>query len=284
MKIPVFYNPKMAVDSQGYSPSAEKARKCVDAWGKEGLIKLNDCLPASMHELLLAHDPKYVHEVVSLRRANGHGNRISEVTGAAVWNVGSMIAAATEAVRNGRVACSPTSGFHHASYANGGGFCTFNGLMSAARKILLTTSVEKIGIVDCDWHYGDGTDDIIREFKIGRNRIAHWTMGASAYDKAGEMIRAMSKFLDSSMRDCGLILYQAGADPHKADPLGGLFTNAELVERDRALFGFCRLYRIPVAWNLAGGYQKNKSGGIPKVIGIHLRTMRVCSQVYSESW
>jgi acetoin utilization deacetylase AcuC-like enzyme len=35
------------------------------------------------------------------------------------------------------------------------------------------------------------------------------------------------------MADCEVLLYQAGADPHINDPLGGWLTTAQLRERDR---------------------------------------------------
>ena len=68
------------------------------------------------------------------------------------------------------------------------------------------------------------------------------------------------------------MLYQAGADPHIGDPLGGFLTTAQLAQRDWRVFHGLRERKIPVAWNLAGGYQKP----ISKVIAIHENTMRAC--------
>jgi hypothetical protein len=39
---------------------------------------------------------------------------------------------------------------------------------------------------------------------------------------------------------------------------------------------------VPVAWNLAGGYQKAEDGSIPKVLGIHDNTLRACAGVYLD--
>jgi acetoin utilization deacetylase AcuC-like enzyme len=50
-----------------------------------------------------------------------------------------------------------------------------------------------------------------------------------------------------------LLLYQAGADPHIDDPLGGFLTTDELAERDRIVFSVAKEIGIPVVWNLAGG-------------------------------
>jgi hypothetical protein len=41
-----------------------------------------------------------------------------------------------------------------------------------------------------------------------------------------------------------------------------------------------KAFGIPVVWNLAGGYQVEKDGSIPKVLEIHDNTMRECVRVY----
>jgi len=73
-----------------------------------------------------------------------------------------------------------------------------------------------------------------------------------------------------------LLLYQAGADPHVDDPLGGFLDDDQLAERDRTVFREARRLGIPVAWNLAGGYQDP----LDNVLDIHDRTMRECADVY----
>lgn len=68
---------------------------------------------------------------------------------------------------------------------------------------------------------------------------------------------------------------------HIDDPLGGLLTNEELSRRDSMVFEFCCRHKIPVAWNLAGGYQRAADGSIDKVIEIHRETMRQCKRVFA---
>ena len=58
------------------------------------------------------------------------------------------------------------------------------------------------------------------------------------------------------------------------DPLGGWLTTAQLRERDAIVFATLRELDIPVAWNLAGGYQVEADGSIPKVLEIHTNTAR----------
>ena len=77
-----------------------------------------------------------------------------------------------------------------------------------------------------------------------------------------------------AMDGCDVVLYQAGADQHIADPLGGLLTTAELAARDEIVFSLLAELGIPVAWNFAGGYQREEDGSIPKVVEIHSNTAR----------
>ncbi len=74
-----------------------------------------------------------------------------------------------------------------------------------------------------------------------------------------------------------MLLYQAGADPHVDDPLGGFLTTDELARRDAIVFGEARALGLPVAWNLAGGYQRDARGGIEPVLQIHENTLRACA-------
>lgn len=80
--------------------------------------------------------------------------------------------------------------------------------------------------------------------------------------------------------DCDVVLYQAGADPHVNDPLGGWLTTEQLRERDGLVFSGLKALGIPVAWNLAGGYQLDAAGGISPILELHDNTLRECARVY----
>ena len=163
-----------------------------------------------------------------------------------------------EAYHGGGIACSPSSGFHHACYDSNHGFCTFNGLVVAARKVLDLPGVERVGILDCDWHFGDGTQNIIQQLKLS-DRIDHYTSGQHWHTEVAAYFdwleEAVQQLVDN---DVSLVLYQAGADAHKRDPLGGLLDDDQLLERDTLVFELYRKYHIPIAWNLAGGYRRRR--------------------------
>ena len=52
-----------------------------------------------------------------------------------------------------------------------------------------------------------------------------------------------------------ILLFDAGADPHIDDPLGGFLTTEEMLLRDRLVFETCAELALPCAWHLGGGYQ-----------------------------
>jgi len=274
MMLPVFFSPAMVARPSSYSPSAAKPEQVVTHWRELGLpIEVHAPEPVTEAELFRAHDRTYVRNVLACREPNGFGDRSEGVARSLPWTSGAMLSAARHAIAHRTIACAPCSGFHHAGYAYGGGFCTFNGLMVAATA-LLAGGARAVGILDCDMHYGDGTDDILRRLDL-RARVRHFTAGAE-YRRPAQAADFLALLPDlvRSMRDCDVLLYQAGADPHVNDPLGGWLDDAQLRRRDELVFATAVEVGVPVAWNLAGGYQRDERGGIAPVLAIHAATAR----------
>lgn len=287
MTIPVFFRDEQVAPAQGYSPSAAKPAQVMAEWARRGFpIEQRGFLAESRNTLMLAHDRKYVCDVLDCKEENGFGTKDRAVAASLPFTSGSMVAAARHAVRFGGVAVSPTSGFHHAGWDYGSGFCTFNGLIVAARSVL-GDGAKCVAILDCDQHYGDGTDNILdRLIENGHHhgrKIMHVTMGEKGLSKGqGDVYLSAVQAAVRTFAKSGaaVVLYQAGADPHINDPLGGLLTSAELRERDRIVFSECHRLGLPVAWNLAGGYQRDENGGIQPVLDIHNATMEECVATY----
>jgi acetoin utilization deacetylase AcuC-like enzyme len=275
-----FYSDKMVCDlsDQSFSPSARKPRLVVQSWRAAGIkVDLAAPRPATIEELSVAHDPAFVRGVLEGRIENGFGNSRRDVAASLPYTTGSMLTAARWVLSGGGVAAAPCSGFHHAGYASASGFCTFNGLMVTALVLRAEGRVRRVGILDFDQHYGDGTDEIIET--LGIDWISHVTAGEQPRTPAD-----VPKFMESiepwieSMAGCDLLLYQAGADPHIDDPLGGWLTTDELRERDRQVFQAVRARGLPLVWNLAGGYQKP----LRKVLDIHDNTARECVAAWTQ--
>ena len=274
----VFYRPEQCARNAGtYSPSAAKPAQVVADWLQRGLIGHEEVMsfePVTRDDLVRAHDGDFVDGVLSLELPNGFNNRDAEVAASLPYTSGSLLAAARHALAHRENVCSPTSGFHHAGYDFAEGYCTFNGLMVTAMALLASGEVERIGIIDCDAHYGNGTDDIIRRLKV--QGVRHHTLGKHFHDAhdVGPQGKRFLKWLEQAIDDCqgvDLVIYQAGADPHIKDPLGGMLTEVAMAKRDHAVFE--AFAGRPLVWNLAGGYQRDASGGIEPVLRLHRNTV-----------
>lgn len=281
--IPVFFRAEMVAEGDSFSPSAGKPPLVVADWQAHALpIDTRTFEPVDAGTLSLAHDTDYVRGVLSRERLNGFGNRRADVAASLPYTNGAMLAAAHEAIANRQVACAPVSGFHHACHDHAEGFCTFNGLMVTALALKRDGQAGRVGILDLDHHWGNGTEDIIRRMNI--DWVQHHTSGrGNPVPSDAEPYLARLDSLVSSFIACDVLLYQAGADAHIRDPLGGWMTDSQLADRDRIVFETAATIGLPVAWNLAGGYQLDASGGISPVLQIHRQTMKACVDVFVDA-
>ncbi len=241
-------------------------------------------IPLREEEIVAAHDPEYVRSVLSGRIANGFGNCSEDVARSLPYTNGAIADAAVATLAGLSAAAALASGFHHARYSSGGGFCTFNGLVIAALRCI-RTGAKRVAIIDADYHYGDGTQDILDRLNLNE-AIFHYSFGKD-FHHSGQA-GAYLKRIDKLRQQLGafkpeVILYQAGADAHCEDPLGGILTTGELMERDRKIFEIAADLGVRIAWTLAGGYQRDRDGGISKVVEIRLNTFRAAIEVLNEN-
>jgi acetoin utilization deacetylase AcuC-like enzyme len=268
----IVYCDAMSAPAQGYSPSAAKPAIVVADWLQHWpSLEQREAIPATRADLKLAHAPSYVDDVLDLRVTNGFGTRSADVAASLPYTTGALLTAARWAIADCAAVAAPVSGFHHAAWDSGHGFCTFNGLMVTALALRAERPDLRIGILDYDYHYGDGTDEILE--RLRPSGIVHITGGARWHtpDQADAFLSNIAQDL-AALSECNVVLYQAGADPHVDDPLGGFLTTAQLALRDWKVFAELRELGIPVAWTLAGGYQSPLS----KVVTIHENSFRAC--------
>lgn len=217
---------------------------------------------------------------------------------------GAVLAAARGALDDG-VAAAIASGFHHAHAAQGEGFCTFNGLVVAAERLRAEGRVQRVAVVDCDLHYGNGTailaatrpwlhawsiygndywanrtyrDVASRQHVDGPNHRSYaLPAGCDGPMQARILAQALDDLLVAMNPRPDLVLYQAGADPLREDPYSPLaLTHDDLLERDRQVFGWAKQHRLPIAWVLAGGYTRE----IEKVVRVHVNTFHAALGVW----
>ena len=272
-----FSNDLVSESGFGRSPSDRKPGLVAEALrAKPWPVELVAPEPTPLEEVFRVHDPAYVEDVLMLRRKNGFGSMSPSVARAVLYTCGACHDSALTALKEG-VSASLTSGFHHAGPASGRGFCTFNGLMISVSQLFAHQRAERVAIIDGDLHYGDGTQAIIDHHDL-HDRVLHVSFGKTfrRREQASEYLEAMRALREPLRRfKPDLIIYQAGADVHCDDPFGGLLTREQMRERDETLFGIARELGIPLTWNLAGGYQVEADGSIPRVIALHLDTFEV---------
>jgi acetoin utilization deacetylase AcuC-like enzyme len=160
-------------------------------------------------------------------------------------------------------------GLHHAFPDHGEGFCLFNDVAVAIRRLQRDARIRTAAVVDCDVHHGNGTafifaaDPTVFTFSIHQQRnYPSWKpasdLDIGLSDGAGddEYLTRLEEALPQVMRSQPeLILYLAGSDPFEEDRLGGLALTLEgMRRRDRLVLDAAASASVPVAVVLAGGY------------------------------
>lgn len=268
----VVYSEAVVAPELGSSPSAAKPAMVMAAWWRRWPgLEVRPALAAAREDFHRAHSPDYVDAVFDLRLDNGFGTRSDEVNASLPFASGAMLTAARWALAEGGAVVAPVSGFHRAHWQSGGDDCTFNGLMVTALALQAERPGLTVGILDYGFREGSGTADIL--VLLDTSNIAHISAGArwTRSEQADDFLANISSDL-AKLASCDIVLYQAGADQHVDDSLGGFLSTAQLALRDWSVFCGLRERRIPVAWNLAGGDQTPLS----KVITIHENSFRAC--------
>lgn len=285
--IPVLYDPRQTcLDAHEMSPSARKPALVVEAWIESGLpVEVRGFEPVAPADFEAVHDSVYVQGILSGTIRNGFGTFSKAIAASLPWTSGSLLAACRAALSEGGAACSPTSGFHHAEPAQAMGFCTFNGLMVAASKMISDGSCARLSILDLDQHYGNGTEAILASRPDLRPYVRHWTFGSLTETepawfpaRAEEWLSDLPDLVEGILEGADLLIFQAGADPHLDDPLGGSLSSEQMRRRDAIVFDACARSGVPVAWNLAGGYRNP----VAAVLESHVATMRECVRAFGS--
>lgn len=234
--------------------SLAKARHVFDRVFWPGSDQVIHAPSATPEVLSRVHSAVFVSDVLSGRARNGYGDTDPIKNAHSLAACGVMVRAIQEAVSDPlrRPIMAPVNGFHHAHYDNCYGFCTFNGVMAGIAP--LGDYHKNVLIIDGDGHDGDGTDDIMRRTSDKRKftRPSVLNLSSSAMRHHG-WAATIAKAL--KMTEWDLVVYQAGADAHIDDSFGaGYLDDDAWYERDELIFGLAAELKLPLVWNLAGGY------------------------------
>jgi acetoin utilization deacetylase AcuC-like enzyme len=278
-KIKVFYDDRQTAEGcESFSPSAGKPVKVVESWKALDLpIEITSFRPLTAEEIAVAHDRNYVDGVLNCTRSNGFGNTSENVAKSLPYTTGSVVAASLHALRTGETVISPTSGFHHAGWDHGGGFCTFEGLAIATIN-LLNNGAKKVGIIDLDAH-APQTMDILEKLGL-ESRVRHYAFGQNGIrpSNAEQWLEKLPAIVQS-YADCNVILLNLGVDSHIEDPLGGSLTSKQMRRRDRIVFEVSKEIGVPGVALLAGGYQTP----LRKVLDLHDAMVEEMVEVYVKN-
>lgn len=252
--------------------------------------------PAAGEDILLVHTEDYWFRCRSGELTRHEVRRIGFP-----WSEGLLrrsraavqgtIIAARNALRDG-IASNLAGGTHHAYPDHGEGYCVFNDIAIAARVLQRDGLAERIAVIDCDVHQGNGTaaifqgDDRVFTFSIHgeknfparkeKSRLDINLPNGVNDDEYLDILRGcVPQILDDFRPD--LVFYQAGVDPFERDRLGKLkLTIPGLLQRDRLVIANCRERRIPVITTMGGGYAKD----INDTVEAHCNTIRVALEFF----
>ncbi len=274
-------------------PKYSLLRERVFASGMLGPGDLIEGDPATDAQLLQVHTPEYVEKVVHGRLSEKEIRRIGLPWSPGLVertrrSVGCTILACRIAIQDG-VAVNLAGGTHHAYPDHGEGYCVFNDVAVAARTMQAEERLQKVVILDCDVHQGNGTaaifanDPSVFTFSIhGQKNFPYHKersdLDIALPDSTGDadyldaLKEGIAQSLDAAQAD--LAIYLAGADPFMHDRLGRLsLSKAGLEARDREVFEACLSHGIPVAVTMSGGYARD----INDTADIHFQT--VCQAI-----
>jgi acetoin utilization deacetylase AcuC-like enzyme len=244
---------------------------------------------ATDDELRRVHTPAYLGRVMAGTLSRDEVRRIGfpwspALVARSLRSTGAAVDAAAAALAEG-TAASLAGGTHHAGSDWGEGYCVFNDTAVAAREMQARGAVERVLILDCDVHQGNGTAEIFAADPTVFTMSIHGARNFPARKHPGSLdvgledgtgdddyLRLLRPAVDESFdrARADLVLYIAGADPFVGDRLGRLrLTKEGLLARDRMVLAAARERSIPLAIVCGGGYCED----LEAIVDIHAATM-----------
>jgi len=242
-------------------------------------------------EVLLVHTPDYWFRCLKGELTPQEVRRIGfpwseELVRRSRSAVQGTIMTAKNALRDG-VASNLAGGTHHAYPDHGEGYCMLNDIAIATRALQRDGMVERVAVIDCDVHQGNGTAVIFKDDPRVFTFSMHGEKNFPASKEESDLDLSLpsgtgdAPYLDA-LRDHlpgildrfkpDLVFFQAGVDPFEDDRLGKLKLTIEgLRRRDECVISNCRDRAIPIATTMGGGYAKD----LNDTVEAHCNTVRV---------
>ena len=265
----------------GHRFPATKFSRLMTVMARDGILdgfSQHQPEPLTPDDLSLVHYPNYLGSVANVT-LSASALRVlglkwsTELRNRSFLAPAGTLLAARLALSQG-LACHAAGGTHHAHYDYGAGYCVFNDLAFAARKLVDDATAKQVLILDCDVHQGDGTARILegddRIFTCSLHCRSNYPVKRALSDLDVEIEKGtgddaylavledtLLALMDQGIRP-DLVLYDAGVDVHVDDELGHLsLSNAGIRKRDEMVIRHFWEQSCAVATVIGGGYGAN---------------------------
>lgn len=175
-------------------------------------------------------------------------------------------------------------GYHHAYADHGEGFCVYNDIAIAIKKLHQKYQEAKVLYVDLDAHQGNGVSSVLG---TDSRVIIFDVFGKYNYPVFGsnpkgvkysypvsfgikdqeylECVELLENVIEQEKPD--IIFYNAGTDILDGDALGRLKVSFEgVIRRDEMVFEYAQKYNIPLVMVTSGGYTAESASLIGRSI------------------
>ncbi len=249
----------------------------------------------TLDELLLAHTPEFVEsckkdpqsvvlKAYELINEDGSYHRydpdsatkpLSDFIQRALGHCEGTYLAACNALESG-FSYHLGGGMHHAKSDGPGGFCLFNDMVIAIRKLQKDGKIKRALVIDTDAHKGDGTAEILKDDDsidcISIHMKEGWPLDnpdktnssftPSTYDipvlPSDDYLKEQGRIEEYLNDDYDLCMVVQGADVYVDDILesakGIQLSLEDCLKRDLYTYELLKKRGIPQAWVMAGGY------------------------------
>lgn len=297
-----FTSARYTVPLGHHSYPMEKYRLVPERLLADGVLTPNQLVepePISLDDVLRVHTPSYVQAFLDGTLARRALLRLGLPWSPALVRrvlavVGGTLGAANAALRDG-AAVNLAGGTHHAFADRGEGYCVFNDLVIALRRLRADSRLGRVLIIDLDVHQGNGTAALCRSDEAtftfsmhgANNYPAHkeqssWDVdlpdGTTDEAYVSRLAGILPMLIDRARPD--LIMYQAGVDVLAADRFGKLaLSPAGVEERDRLVCACAVQAGLPLVVTLGGGYARE----IDRIVEAHCRTVATARRILHGS-
>lgn len=279
-KTSVYYNDDYVASQHTFETTRKSARIAATLFDNPDIAIVDpaDHTEATTAHIVETHSPYYLRALTTgtpreLAEAQGFGWDPNILTMATAHATGIVAAVDEVLTTDADVAGSLSSGLHHASYAEGAGFCTINGLAVAVREAL-KRGAERVLTLDFDAHAGGGTrsltdPDTMVQVDVTVSPFDMWDAVAPDdyfdYTYREGYLESIKQALDhaSGVQGIDLILYNAGMDPANSG-----VSISTLIQRERMVADWAKAHKAPLVYVLAGGYLSNNID-YETLIGLH---------------